>query len=96
MFSFIVFVWMIFRAPSMNCLLHILFNSPFIPTHNEFILGLITMTMALAYSLPLLLKHLIDQYTNESWAQAAFYAIATALIVVYINSASSDFIYFQF
>ncbi len=96
MFSFIVFGWMIFRAPSMTWLLHILLNSPFIPTHNEFILGLITMTMALAYSLPLLLKHLIDQYTNESWAQAAFYAIAAALIVVYINSASSDFIYFQF
>ena len=96
MFSFIVFGWTIFRAPSMDWLLHVLFKSSFIPAASEFTLALITITMTLAYSLPMLLKHLIDRYANESWLQAAFYAIAFALIVVYINSASSDFIYFQF
>jgi alginate O-acetyltransferase complex protein AlgI len=96
MFSFIVFGWMIFRAPSMGWLLHILFDLPFLPSQREFILGLITITLTIAYSLPLLLKYLLDQYANEGWTQAAFHAMAAALVVVYINSTSSDFIYFQF
>lgn len=96
MFSFIVFGWAIFRAPSMGWLTHVLFASPFIPSHNEFVLALITITLTVAYSLPLLLNHLLDRYADQSWWQAAFYAVAVALIVVYINSATSDFIYFQF
>jgi D-alanyl-lipoteichoic acid acyltransferase DltB (MBOAT superfamily) len=96
MFSLIVFGWTIFRAPSMAWLTHILFAMPFIPSHSELILAMITLTLTLAYSLPLLLKSLLDRYVNGSWWQAAFYAFAAALIVVYINSASSDFIYFQF
>jgi alginate O-acetyltransferase complex protein AlgI len=96
MFSFIVFGWAIFRAPSMGWFLHILFDLPFIASHNEFILALITLTMTIAYSLPLLLKHLLDRYASENWPQAAYYALAAALTIVYINSANSDFIYFQF
>lgn len=96
MFSFIVFGWAVFRAPSMSWLFHALFDSPFIASQGEFILGVITLTLTITYSTPLLLKHLLDQYANESWWQAAFYAVAAALIIVYINSTSSDFIYFQF
>ncbi len=96
MFSLIVFGWTIFRAPSMSWLFHAIFNSSFIPSYGEFILGVITITLTIAYSLPMLLKYLLDQYANESWVQAAFYAVAVALTIVYINSASSDFIYFQF
>jgi D-alanyl-lipoteichoic acid acyltransferase DltB (MBOAT superfamily) len=96
MFSFIVFGWTIFRAPSIGWLTRVLFTMPFAPSHSEFILAIITMTLTMAYSLPLLLKYLLDRYANESWWHAAFYALAAALIVVYINSASSDFIYFQF
>lgn len=44
MFSFIVFGWAIFRAPSMSWLTHVLFALPFIPSHNEFVLALITIT----------------------------------------------------
>lgn len=96
MFSWIVFGWAIFRSPSMNWLLQILFHSPFISSQSEFILGLITITMTLAYSLPLLLKHLLDRSANDSWGHAAFYALAACLVIVYINSTSPDFIYFQF
>jgi alginate O-acetyltransferase complex protein AlgI len=96
MFSLIVFGWTIFRAPSMGWLLHILFELPYIPSHAEFILALVTISMTIAYSLPLLLKYFLDRYANENWPQAAFHAFAAALTIVYINSASSDFIYFQF
>jgi alginate O-acetyltransferase complex protein AlgI len=96
MFSFIVFGWAIFRASSMTWLINVIFKSSFLPTRDEFILSLITLTMTFVYSLPLLIKYLIDRYMPEGWTQAAFYAIAVTLVVVYINSASSDFIYFQF
>ncbi|WKZ36131.1 MAG: MBOAT family O-acyltransferase [Anaerolineales bacterium] len=96
MFSFIVFGWGIFRAPSMTWFINVIFNSPFLPTQNEFILSLIALTMSLAYSLPLVIKYLIDRYMPDGWTQAAYHAIAITLVVIYINSANSDFIYFQF
>jgi hypothetical protein len=96
MFSFIVIGWAMFRAPSMTWLINVAFNSPFLPSHNEFILGLIALTMTLAYFVPLFIKYLLDRYAPDGWAQAAFFAIAMTLVILYINSASSDFIYFQF
>ena len=96
MFTFIVIGWAMFRAPSMNWLVNVVFNSPFLPTHNEFILSLIALTMALSYSMPLLIKYVIDRYSPKGWAQAAFLAVAMTLVILYINSANSDFIYFQF
>jgi alginate O-acetyltransferase complex protein AlgI len=96
MFSFIVIGWAMFRAPSITWLINVVFHSPFLPTRNEFILSLIALTMALAYSIPLFIKYLIDRYAPDGWAQAAFYASAMTLVILYINSASSDFIYFQF
>lgn len=95
MFSFIVFGWAIFRAPSLPWLLAVL-SDPFSSDQNEFILAVISFTVALAYAIPLLLKQLIDQHANGTWLQAAYYAAAAALTVVYVNSATSDFIYFQF
>jgi len=96
MFSFIVFGWAIFRAPSLAWLTNILLHGSFLPPRNELILGLIALTMTTAYSLPLLLKHLLDQYAKDGWLQAAFHAAAIILVIIYINSANSDFIYFQF
>lgn len=96
MFAIIVFGWAIFRAPSLAWLTNILLHGSFLPPGNELILGLIALTMTAAYSLPLLIKHLLDQHAKGSWMHAAFYAIAVMLTIVYINSANSDFIYFQF
>lgn len=96
MFAFIVFGWAMFRAPNIHWLGNALFNTPFINSQNDLVLGLIALTMTLAYSLPLIIKSLLDRYSKDSWGQAAYYAIAAALIVIYINSASSDFIYVQF
>ncbi|MBI3169429.1 MAG: MBOAT family protein [Chloroflexi bacterium] len=96
MFAFIVFGWMMFRAPSLGWLFNVIICSSFIPTQNEFILALITLTATAAYSIPLLINHWIDNRAKGTWLQAAFYAIVAALAVIYINSTSSDFIYFQF
>ncbi|MBC7877085.1 MAG: MBOAT family protein [Anaerolineales bacterium] len=96
MFMFIVFGWAIFRAPSINWVGNALFHSPFVRAQNDLVLGLIALTMALVYSLPLIIKMLLDQYSKESWLQGAYYAIAVSLILIYINSSSSDFIYVQF
>lgn len=96
MFILIVFGWIIFRATSMTWLINVLINSSFLPNKNELILGMIALTMTIAYSAPLLIKHLIDKHSNESWLQAAYYVIAIVLTIIYINSTNSDFIYFQF
>lgn len=96
MFSFIVFGWTIFRAPSMTWLAHILLYSTFLPSYNELILILITLTMSLVYAIPLFVKYLLDQHVKEDWPHATYLAFALAIVVVYINSSSSDFIYFQF
>lgn len=96
MFVLIVFGWAVFRAPNMHWLGNAIFLSPFLRAQNDLVLGLIGLTMALVYSLPLIIKMLLDRYSKESWLQAAYYAIAISLILVYINSSSSDFIYVQF
>ena len=96
MFIFIVFGWAMFRAPSINWVSNALFHSPFLRAQNDLVLGLIALTMTLVYSLPLIIKMLLDRHSKESWLQAAYYAIAVSLILIYINSSSSDFIYVQF
>jgi alginate O-acetyltransferase complex protein AlgI len=96
MFSLIVLGWIIFRAHSMGWLLNLLAHAPFLPPRNELILGSIALTMTAAYAAPLAIKHLIDKHADGTWLQAAWYAAAAALSILYVNSASSDFIYFQF
>ncbi|HET9590957.1 MAG TPA: MBOAT family O-acyltransferase [Anaerolineales bacterium] len=96
MFFLIVFGWGIFRAPSLAWLGNILFNMPFIAAQNEFIVGLITLSMAIVYSAPLLIKFVLDRLSTDSWLHSAYYAVASVLIVVFISSSSPDFIYFQF
>jgi D-alanyl-lipoteichoic acid acyltransferase DltB (MBOAT superfamily) len=96
MFSLVVFGWAIFRAPSMAWLLDVLFRSSFLPAWNEFIFSLVALSVTLAYSLPLLLKHVMDRYAKETWLQAAYLAAAAAFAIIYANSSNPDFIYFQF
>lgn len=97
MFALIVFGWAMFRAPSFAWLGQVLFHTPFIKGQNEFIVALIALSMAFVYSLPLWIKLALDQFTaKENWLQAAYYAAAFCSIFIFINSASPDFIYFQF
>ena len=97
MFSFIVFGWLLFRAPSLDWVAHTLFTNPFASTIDERTVALITLTMTLFYAAPLVLKLLLDRtLRQDSYGQALYYAAATLLIILYINSSSPDFIYFQF
>ncbi len=97
MFSLVVFGWLIFRAPSIEWLVKALFVFPWISTSQDFIVALFILSMLLAYSAPLLLKFGMDRYLSESsWWFAIYFALITIIIIVYINSSTPDFIYFQF
>ena len=96
MLTFIVFGWMMFRAPTLDWMFNSLLHTPFLPSHNELTLAVIMLTATVVYALPLILNDWLKTHAKETWLQAAFYAIAVALVVIYINSTSSDFIYFQF
>ena len=96
MFFLIVVGWAIFRAPSLDWLAGILLHKSFIWDQDELIFGMITLTMTLACSLPLIIKYWIDQHWPGGWLQAVYYVFVLMLTIIYINSASSDFIYFQF
>jgi D-alanyl-lipoteichoic acid acyltransferase DltB (MBOAT superfamily) len=96
MFGFIVFGWTIFRAPSLAWLGQSMFQTPFIKGQADLTVGLIALSMTFFYSLPLLIKWGLDRLPKDSWLMAAYFALATAAIIIFINSASPDFIYFQF
>ena len=96
MFSLIVFGWMIFRAPSLAWLGHALFGSSFIKAPAEGITALIALSMAFFYALPLWVKGAVDRFSRDGWLQAAYFALASAAVLVYLGSGSADFIYFQF
>jgi len=97
MFNLIAFGWLIFRAPSLGWLGHVLFEMPFTRSAQNVAASLITLLMVAFYSVPLLLKWRLDQLKGPSLTlQASYYALATLAAVVFFNSSSPDFIYFQF
>jgi D-alanyl-lipoteichoic acid acyltransferase DltB (MBOAT superfamily) len=96
MFFLICFGWAIFRSPSLAWLGQVLFQTPFIKTRTDLTVALIGLSMAFFYTIPLLIKWVLDRSPRNNWLQAAYFALAAAAIIVYLNSASPDFIYFQF
>lgn len=95
MFSFIVFGWLLFAAPSLDWVAKV-FSSPIAGSLEQQAVALITLSVTLAYSLPLIIKRLIDRLHENSLAHSMYYAAITALLFVYVNSSTPDFIYFQF
>lgn len=96
MFSFIVFGWLIFRAPSIGWVID-LFSNPFIGTQEQQAVAMLGFAMALFYSAPLMIKFAIDKYfSSDSFIHSIYYVAVTVMIIIYINSATPDFIYFQF
>lgn len=96
MFYLIVFGWGIFRSQSLAWLGNILFDMPFVKAQSDLIVGLIALSMVVVYSAPLFIKLALDRFSEDGWFHSAYYAAATALIIVFISSTSPDFIYFQF
>jgi D-alanyl-lipoteichoic acid acyltransferase DltB (MBOAT superfamily) len=96
MFSLIVVGWAMFRAPSLAWLGNIIFHLPFLRSQDDLIVGLIALSMTIVYSVPLFIKWGLDKYEKNGWLLPAYYAVATVLIIVFINATSPDFIYNQF
>lgn len=97
MFALIVFSWSIFRAPSLFWLYNAWFRTPWTATQYDFIAAWVSLSLILFYALFLIIKLLIDRYFPKSdWVQGFYFATVTVLIIIYINTGSSDFIYAQF
>ena len=97
MFSFIVFGWLLFRAPTLGWVGKALFQFPWLGTDQDWVIILVVLSMVVAYALPLWLKMLLDRVAPpDSWWHSAYYAALTIAAVLYINSSNPDFIYFQF
>jgi alginate O-acetyltransferase complex protein AlgI len=97
MFSLIVFGWFLFRASSIGWVNTVLFNAPLFSKSEDVIMCLVMLSMLIVYSFPLILKILLDRFTDQvSWWQALYYAFITIVIIIYTNSSNPDFIYFQF
>lgn len=96
MFSITILAFLIFAAPSLTWVGR-LFSSPFLGTIEDQSVALLMFSLTAVYSIPLIAKLVIDRYFKpDSILQSAFYAVATMVVFVYINSGTPDFIYFQF
>jgi D-alanyl-lipoteichoic acid acyltransferase DltB (MBOAT superfamily) len=97
MFGLIVFGWLIFRAPTLGWLWNVLIDSPFVHTSREWIAGFVLLVMIAFYASLLMLKLLFDlKWESRLGLHALYYTVATLLLIVFMNSSSPDFIYFQF
>ncbi|GAB1471515.1 hypothetical protein MASR2M66_23930 [Chloroflexota bacterium] len=97
MFALIVFGWIIFRAPSITWLWHALTVSPIANGSEEWIASLVLSAMIGFYSAPLFVRHLLNRYaSNRTWLHSLYYAAAFVATIIFINSSTPDFIYFQF
>jgi D-alanyl-lipoteichoic acid acyltransferase DltB (MBOAT superfamily) len=96
MFSFVVFGWMLFAAPSLNWVVKILSN-PIAGSVEQQAVALIGLSITLVYSIPMVVNVLLERFTrSDSFIRTLYYAVATVMILIYTNSSASDFIYFQF
>jgi D-alanyl-lipoteichoic acid acyltransferase DltB (MBOAT superfamily) len=96
MFAFIVFGWLIFRAPSLTWLLHVFTRPTWTRGSSDWIVALTVLSMIAAYALPIYIKHLLDEHVPRGFAHAFYYAALTLGSLVFTSSVTSDFIYFQF
>ncbi|HET9590955.1 MAG TPA: MBOAT family O-acyltransferase [Anaerolineales bacterium] len=96
MFSFIVFGWLIFRAPSLAWLADAFLHAVWADGRDDMIVASIVLSRTIFYSLPLLIKYLLDQYIPRGVLRPVYYAALTIGVILYTGAATTDFIYFQF
>jgi alginate O-acetyltransferase complex protein AlgI len=97
MSSLIVFGWLIFRANSLAWLWNALTNTPFYRNPQELTASFVLLVMIGFYASLLFVKFLLDHYLEKYTNLHAFYYVcATLMTIIFINSSSPDFIYFQF
>jgi len=96
MFALIAFGWLIFRAPSMTWLADVFLHSEWTHGREDWIVTSIVLSRTILYSLPLVIKYLLDQYVPRGFIQPFYYAVLTLGVIIFIGSGTTDFIYFQF
>ena len=96
MFAFIAFGWLIFRAPSLTWLSDVFLHSQWTHGSEDWVVASIVLSRTILYSLPLVIKYLLDQYSPRGFVQPFYYAALTLGVIIFIGSTTSDFIYFQF
>lgn len=97
MFLFTVFSWTIFRSNSLAWLGNVIFHAPLSTSPADWTVALVSVVMIACYAAPLVIKLFLDRYGRRApLLEGAFYALAVVLTIIYTNSASNDFIYFQF
>ncbi len=97
MFCLIAFSWLIFRAPSMPWLGSALLYSPWLGSYSQGAVSLAYGSIVIFFAALLMVKLLVDRIANH-WpiAETMYLVIATVLVIVFIQPATSDFIYVQF
>lgn len=96
MFALTLFAFLLFAAPSLPWVWN-LFSRPFLGTIEEQSVALLVFSLTAVYSLPLIAKLILDKYfKSDSIIHSMYYAAATMVMFVFINSGTPDFIYFQF
>jgi D-alanyl-lipoteichoic acid acyltransferase DltB (MBOAT superfamily) len=96
MFTFVLFAWLLFAAPSLEWVGKA-FTNPFLGTVEQQAVALLMFSLTAVYSAPMFVKMLLDRFVKDDHIlQSLYYATATVVMIFYINSASPDFVYFQF
>jgi hypothetical protein len=73
------------------------FTNSFLGTIEQQAVALLMFSLTAVYSVPMIVKMVLDRYVKDDHVlQTLFYATATVVMIFYINSASPDFVYFQF
>jgi alginate O-acetyltransferase complex protein AlgI len=97
MFCLIAFSWLIFRAPSMAWLGSALLNSSWLGSFSQGAVTLAYGSIVIFFGVLLVVKVLVDRLARHwSIAETVFLVIATALVIVFTQPATSDFLYVQF
>ena len=97
MFSLIVFGWLIFRADSLPWLWNAMTNTPFFRTPQELTASFTLTAIIGFYASLLFIKFLLDRHLETyTTLHGIYYACAVLMTIIFINSSSPDFIYFQF
>ncbi|MEW6367189.1 MAG: MBOAT family O-acyltransferase [Acidobacteriota bacterium] len=97
MFSFTLFGWMIFRAPSLAWLFRALAHPVLGATGNALYVSCMVLTTTAVLALPLLILYTLDlRCPRGGAAHTLFYSLAVLAIAVLQESGAQHFVYFQF
>ncbi|MEW5938741.1 MAG: MBOAT family O-acyltransferase, partial [Chloroflexota bacterium] len=97
MFGLTLLTFLVFRIPSFDWLAGVVFSGSFAGSAEEAAVALATVSTALFYGLPLLVKHEMDRrLPPQSILFDLYFVLAALAILFYVNAAPAEFIYFQF